>query len=278
MKFVNAAKIWQLLQVRRTYDVDLLGRELQFRIHWVIISLLEFSLFKFLFCMFKTLFLTRIELLSFLVPIIVCSTTEIGKANENKAKRYSGLAVLLRLELAECDPTSPFCSDQPLTQQSLRFNCRKDVSPETLLFNSLSTVCMFKPEKRFVIGHVSKFLFFLTNIVQALTLGVLCRLERLSRLVFLCCCCCCCGLSYTCWLDCIHTANYYFSCVLSFFWIDYVFKLFIFFSIDLEIMQPCRGNFIASLTLNNCSRQKEIMMKGLVENNTRHSGTDTNEG
>lgn len=148
---------------------------------------------------------------------------------------------------------------------------------ETLLFNSLSTVCMFKPEKRFVIGHVSKFLFFLTNIVQALTLGVLWRLERLSRLVFLCCCCCC-GLPYTCWLDCIHTANYYFSCVLSFFWIDYVFKLFIFFSIDLEIMQPCRGNFIASLTLNNCSRQKEIMMKGLVENNTRHSGTDTNEG
>ena len=63
-----------------------------------------------------------------------------------------------------------------------------------------------------------------------------------------------------------------------FFLIDYVFKLFIFFSIDLEIMQPCRGNFIASLTLNNCSRQKEIMMKGLVENNTRHSGTDTNEG
>jgi len=58
--------------------------------------------------MFKTLFLTRIELMSFLVPIIVGSTTEIGKANESKAKRYSGLAVLLRLELAECDTTSPF--------------------------------------------------------------------------------------------------------------------------------------------------------------------------
>ena len=74
---------------------------------------------------------------------------------------------------------------------------------------------MFKHEKRLFIGRVSKFLFFLTYTVQALTLGVLCRLERLSRLVFFCCCCC--GLSYTCWLDCIHTANYYFSCVLFFF-------------------------------------------------------------
>ena len=43
-------------------------------------TLLEFSLFKFLFCMFKTLFVARIELLSFQLPIIVCSTTEIGKA------------------------------------------------------------------------------------------------------------------------------------------------------------------------------------------------------
>ena len=137
MKFVNAAKIWQLLQVRRAY-VDLLGLELQFRIHWVITSLLEFSLFKFLFCMFKTLFLTGIELLPFLVPIIVCSTTEIGKANESKAKRYSGFAVLFRLELEECDTAFPFWSDQPLTQQSLRFNCRKNVPPERLLFNSLS--------------------------------------------------------------------------------------------------------------------------------------------
>lgn len=135
---------------------------------------------------------------------------------------------------------------------------------------------MFKHEKRFFIGRVSKFLFFLTYTVQALTLGVLCRLERLSRLVFLCCCCC--GLSYTCWLDCIHTANYYFSCVLFFFLNWLCIQAFHFCFIDLEIMQPCRGNFIASLTLNNCSRQKEIMMKGLVENNTRHSGTDTNEG
>ena len=74
-----------------------------------------------------------------------------------------------------------------------------------------------------------------------------------------------------------HSQLLLFLCLVFFFLIDYVFKLFIFF-IDLEIMQPCRGNFIASLTLNNCSRQKEIMMKGLVENNTRHSGTDTNEG
>ena len=65
----------------------------------------------------------------------VSSLTVMKSLNSPFVLCYS---VLLRLELEECDTTSTFCIDQPLTQQSIRFNCRKDVSPETLLFNSLS--------------------------------------------------------------------------------------------------------------------------------------------
>jgi len=54
--------------------------------------------------------------------------------------------------------------------------------------------------------------------------------------------------------------------------------LFFCFSIDLETMPPCKGDFTANHTLNNCSKLKGITMKGLGVNSTRSSGIETDEG